>query len=304
MSTVVETQELTRRFGRSEAISELSLKVNEGSIYAFLGPNGAGKTTTIKVLMNLLEPSAGRANVLGVPSTKLRPAELGQIGYVSENQELPTWMTASDLFAFCKPLYPQWDGALCSELLRRFDLPPRQKIRSFSRGMKMKTALIASLAYHPRLLILDEPLGGLDPLVRDEIVEGMLELVGKGDWSVFISSHDLSEIEHLADHVGFIREGRLIVSEDAATLKQRFREIEVTLTEPRPLPSPWPADWLTPAPSGRVIRFVDSRYDEGVTTQRLKQMFSEEVGISASPIALRDIFIALARRTPVAGGRI
>lgn len=303
MNPVIETRNLTRRFGRKEAISELSLQMAEGSVYAFLGPNGAGKTTTIKVLMNLLEPTEGYVSLLGVPSTKLQPGDLSQIGYVSENQRLPEWMTPADLFAFCKPLYPRWDDALCNDLVRRFDLPAQQRIQSFSRGMKLKTALVTALAYRPRLLILDEPLSGLDPLVRDEIVEGILEISGRGEWSVFISSHDLAEIEHLADHVGFLREGRLILSEGADTLKHRFREVEVTLAEPRPLPSPWPADWLTPRSSGRVIRFVDSRYDQDAATRHLKRMFSEEAEVSVSPLSLRDIFIALARQAPATGGQ-
>ena len=303
MSAVVETEGLTHRFGRKEAISGLSLNVTAGSIYAFLGPNGAGKTTTIKVLMNLLEPSGGRASVLGVRSTNLRPTDLNQIGYVSENQDLPPWMTASELFAFCKPLYPGWDDGLCSDLMERFELPARQKIRSFSRGMKMKTALIAALAYRPRLLILDEPFSGLDPLVRDEIVEGMLELVGREEWSVFVSSHDLSEIENLADHVGFIREGRMVASGDLDALRQRFREVEVTLSAPRPLPDPWPDEWLSPTCAERVVRFVDSQYEQERTSQRLRQIFSEEICISVSPVSLRGIFVALARATKGRGRR-
>jgi ABC-2 type transport system ATP-binding protein len=297
MSIVVETERLTRRFGRNEAVSDLSFQVPKGTIYALLGPNGAGKSTTIKVLMNLLEPNEGHASVLGVRSTRLRAVNMTRIGYVSENQKLPEWMTIEQLLAYCKPFYPDWDDTLCAELQKRFELPPRQKIRSFSRGMKMKAATITALAFRPSLLVLDEPFSGLDPLVRDEIVEGMLEMVGKGEWSVLVSSHDLSEIENLADYVGFIRQGRMIASEPLESLQQRFREVEVTLAESRPLPAEWPASWLAPKAAERVVRFVDSQFDAERTPHQLRQMFSEQAVFSISPISLRGIFVALARET-------
>ncbi len=294
MTAAVETDCLTHRYGRKEAVSELSFQVPESSIYAFLGPNGAGKTTTIKILMNLLRPSGGHAAVLGIPSSRLGPEGLQNIGYVSENQKLPEEMTLEQLAAFCAPLYPKWDDRLCSDLIRRFDLPRRQKIRSFSRGMKMKTAMVMSLAYRPRLLILDEPFSGLDPVVRDEIVEGMLEIAGRGEWSVLLSSHDLSEVENLADHVGFIRQGRMIVSEPLELLQGRFREVEVTLAYPRPRPEPWPAAWLNAKTSERVVRFVESQYDEARTAGQVRQLFDGAEAV-VSPVSLREIFVALAR---------
>jgi ABC-2 type transport system ATP-binding protein len=297
MSTVVETERLTRRFGRSEAVSDLSFQVPEGSIYALLGPNGAGKSTTIKVLMNLLEPTEGHASVLGVRSTRLRAENMTRIGYVSENQKLPEWMTVEQLLAYCKPLYPDWDDALCAELLKRFELPPRQTIRSFSRGMKMKAATITALAFRPRLLVLDEPFSGLDPLVRDEIVEGMLEMAGKGEWSILVSSHDLSEIENLADYVGFIRQGRMIASEPLESLLQRFREVEVTLADGRPFPAEWPQSWLSLKTAERVVRFVDSQFDGERTPHELRQAFSEQADFCFTPLSLRGIFVALARDT-------
>lgn len=297
MNPVVETERLTRRFGHTDAVSDLTFQVPDGSIYALLGPNGAGKSTTIKVLMNLLEPTQGSATVLGVPSTRLRAESMTRIGYVSENQRLPEWMTTEQLLAFCKPLYPAWDDSLCAELVKRFDLPPRQEIRSLSRGMKMKAAMVTALAFRPRLLVLDEPFSGLDPVVRDEVVEGMLEMVGRGDWTVLVSSHDLSEIENLADYVGFLRQGRLIASEPLDSLQRRFREVEVTLGEPRPLPSEWPAWWLAPKVAGRVIRFVESQFELERTEGLLRQMFSDQAAVSVGPISLRGIFVALARDT-------
>ena len=297
MSHAIEFTRLSRRFGRTEAVRDLTFGVPQGSIYAFLGPNGAGKTTTIKVLMNLIEPSDGRAAVLGTESTRLQPTDLARIGYVSENQVLPGWMTAEQLLAFCKPFYPAWDDDLCTRLLRMFDLPAHRKIRTFSRGMKMKVAMVAALTYRPRVLVLDEPFSGLDPLVRDEIVEGMLELSGEGDWTIFVSSHDLSEIENLADHVGFIREGRLVLSEALGSLQDRFREIEVRLSEPRQTPATWAPHWLSPKTADGVLRFVETQYEPQRTQQELGASFPSEAGYSASPMTLREIFVALSRES-------
>jgi ABC-2 type transport system ATP-binding protein len=161
--------------------------------------------------------------------------------------------------------------------------------------MQMKAAMITALAFRPRLLVLDEPFSGLDPLVLDEMVEGMLEMVGKGDWSVLVSSHDLSEIENLADHVGFLREGRMIASEPLESLQQRFREVEVTLDKPRPLPALWPRSWLAPKTAERVIRFVESRFDPQRTEGQLRQAFPGQAAFSITPVSLRGIFVALAR---------
>ena len=176
MNLAIETERLARSFGRKTVLRDVDLRVPTGSIYAFLGPNGAGKTTTIKVLLNLLEPSGGTAHVLGTRSTRLGPQHRQSIGYVSENQELPLWMTAEQLCAFCKPLYPTWDDELCERLLIQFALPRKSRLRSFSRGMRMKAALVVALAFRPKLLVLDEPFSGLDPVVRDELIEGILEM--------------------------------------------------------------------------------------------------------------------------------
>ena len=149
MNAIIQTRELSRRFGRTEAFRSLSLDVPRGSIFALMGPNGAGKTTTIKMLLNMIRPTGGRATVLGTESTRLGPSEFTRIGYVSENQEMPDWMSVQDLIDFCRPMYPSWDQDLCRQLTRQFDLPLSQKIKSFSRGMRIKAALLVSLAYRP-----------------------------------------------------------------------------------------------------------------------------------------------------------
>jgi len=223
----IETTGLTRRFRQLEAVHSLDLVVPAGSIFALLGPNGSGKTTTIKMLMNLLEPTAGVARVLGAHSRRLGPGEFARIGYVSENIELPEWMTVQAFLNYCAPFYPTWDRELVATMLAKFELPSDRKLKHLSRGMKMKAVLLAALAFRPTLLVLDEPFSGLDPVVRDDFIRGVLEVSALGDWTVFVSSHDIEEVERLADWVAIIDKGRLQLSEKLESLQNRFRRVEV-----------------------------------------------------------------------------
>ena len=298
----IETHSLRHRYGRTEALHDLTLTVPDGAIYALLGANGAGKTTTIKLLMNLLAPTSGSARVLGVDSRKLRERERARIGYVSENQQLPLWMTVRQLLDYCRPFYPTWDRHLEKHLLAKFALPPERKLKHLSRGMLMKASLLSSLAYRPKLLVLDEPFSGLDPLVRDEFIHGVLEVSATGDWTVFISSHDIAEIEQLADHVGILDAGRLQLSEPTESLQSRFRRIEVTLPPtPTPPSSPFnlPTTWLAFAQTGSLARFIETRFDPAATESACRTHFPD-AQITAYPMTLREIFVNLARhnRTP------
>jgi ABC-2 type transport system ATP-binding protein len=295
MNPVIETTGLTHRYGKTAAVDGLNLSVPEGSIYAFLGPNGAGKTTTIKTLMNILQPSAGSARILGTDSVKLGPRELTQIGYVSENQQMPEWMTVGQLINFCRPMYPNWDEAFCGKLLKEFELPLERKLKHLSRGMKMKAALLTSLAYRPKLLVLDEPFTGLDPLVREEVIRGMLELTGEGKWTIFISSHDIDEVERLADWVGMINAGKVELAESAESLQTRFRRIECVVGADVRLPVTLPKSWITPEITTRSVSVVDSQYEEGVSEKRLKEVFPGADQFSVSEMSLREVFLALAR---------
>ena len=295
MNSAIATQDLTRRFGRTTAVDGLTLSVPEGSIYAFLGPNGAGKTTTIKMLLNILQPTAGSATILGVATTRLSPAEFTQVGYVSENQQMPEWMTVRQLIEFCRPLYPTWNAALSDKLLGSFELPPDRKLKSLSRGMKMKAALLTSLAYRPRLLVLDEPFTGLDPLVRDEVIGGLLEVTEQEKWTVFISSHDIDEVERLADWVGILNAGKIYLSESAGSLQARFRRLEGVVASAAKLPARLPGSWLAPEITPHQISIVESEYQSGASERRLEETFSGASQITASEMTLREIFLALAR---------
>jgi len=296
--SVVLTRELSKSFRHTHALEKLNLEIPQGSIFALVGPNGAGKTTAIKTLMNILRPSSGTAEVLGTDSRRLGPAEFSRIGYVSENQELPLWMTPEYLMSFLKPFYTDWDGAWADELLRQMDLPRGRRLRDLSRGMQIKAALASSLAYHPKLIVLDEPFSGLDSLVRDQLIEALLERCG--DATVLISSHDLAEIETFASHVGYLEGGRLRFSEEMSSLASRFREIEITFDEPPALPAPWPQRWLAPTASTAVLRFIDSQFNADSTPAEVRRAFPSGRAVSINPMPLRAIFVSLAKSTRTA----
>jgi len=298
---IIETEGLTHRFGKVRAVDELIFQVPEGAIYAFLGPNGAGKTTTILTLLNILRPTSGVARVLGVETTRFGPAQLSKIGYVSENQKLPEAMTVARFLAWCKPMYPTWDDVFCAELLRRFDLPLDRKLRNLSRGMKMKAALLASIAYRPHLLILDEPFSGLDPLMRDEFIRGVLELSDKEKWTVFVSSHDIDEVERLSDWVGILNLGKLYLSEASESLQCRFRRVEFAVPqENQKLPPSLPREWMVAEVAGHTVRFVTGAHVPGETEASIAALFPGSARITVTPMPLREIFLALARTFRIA----
>jgi ABC-2 type transport system ATP-binding protein len=296
MQSAIETKNLSRRFGRTEAVVDLTMTVPAGSVFALVGPNGAGKTTTIKTLMNLLRPSAGEATVLGIDSRALGPATLQRIGYVSENQVLPEWMSVADLMAYCRPFYPTWDAAFADALLTQLDLPRTRPLKNCSRGMKMKAALVVSLAYRPELLVMDEPFAGLDALVREEFSQGILEVAGgERPWTVFISSHDIDEVERLADWIGIINRGRLELAEPVSTMLARFRQIEVLVDGDAQVAGGLPATWLRPEAAGHTIRFVDSAFSDSDVGAAVRGRYPSARDVIVSPMSLRQIFITLAR---------
>ena len=300
----IRCEQLSKKFRRVSAVDNLNLEVPDGSIYGLIGPNGAGKTTLIKMLMNIVQPTGGSATVLDVDSRKLSPQAMARVGYVSENQDLPEWMTVDYLLRYLKPFYPTWDDELAGELVRDFDLPPDRQLRHLSRGMKMKAALASALAYRPTLIILDEPFTGLDPLVRDEFSAGLLERAAGA--TVLISSHDLAEIESFASHIGYLDGGRIQFSEEMGTLADRFREVEVTLDAPAAGPTGWPANWLHPETSPALVRFIESRFDLERTSAEVARLFPQASNVSFRAMPLREIFVALAgtKRQGAGKGRL
>lgn len=291
----IETHALSRHYGRTRALDSLSLRVPVGSIFAFLGPNGAGKTTTIQTLVNILSPTSGSATVLGVDSTRLSPVEFRRIGYISENQKMPEWMTLRQYLNYCKSFYPEWDDAFCEELNAEFRLPMDRKISKMSRGMKGKTSFLSSLSYRPELLIMDEPFTGLDPLVRDELIKGFLHLTEREKWTIFISSHDIDEVERLADWVGILDKGRLRLCDGVANIRRLVRRIDVVCSEPPTLPRPLPDDWLWVEQAGKVLNITHKAFDCETTGARLREQVPGVEQIHVQDLSLREVFLSHAR---------
>lgn len=293
MTKAIQTEDLVKKFRRVDALRGLTLDVPEGAVYALVGPNGAGKTTAIKILMNIISATAGRAAVLAIESSQIRGHYLQSIGYVSENQQMPEWMTVGALLNYLRPFYPTWDANLEADLIKQFDLPRDRKLRHLSRGMRMKAALASSLAYRPKLIVLDEPFTGLDPLVRDELIQGLLDRAEES--TIFVSSHDLAEIETFASHVAYLEEGTLRFAEELTSLANRFREVELTFEGPPVLPQKKPENWLQLSTAAAVVRFTDCRFDSERTPADIRELFGEPRNMTFSPMSLRSLFLVMAK---------
>jgi ABC-2 type transport system ATP-binding protein len=290
---VVETENLVKRFRRHDAVRGVNLRVPEGATFALVGANGAGKTTTLRMLVNILRPDVGRARVLGIDTLTLAPNDFLRIGYVSENQELPSGLWVGQYLDYLRSLYPNWDRALENELCNGFGLPRSQLIGKLSHGMLTKLKLTAALAFHPKLLILDEPLSGLDPLTRDEVMAGILRQAS--ETTIVISSHELAELEGCTTHVAFMDRGQIAFQETIESLSARFREVNVTL--PQPVADlRCPNTWIGVEAVGAMLRFVDVAYrDDQALRQQLVNQFGTVTHVDTQPMSLRDISKALMR---------
>jgi ABC-2 type transport system ATP-binding protein len=229
----VEIDGLTKRFGPVTAVDDLTLGIPRGCMFGLLGVNGAGKSTTLAMLMGLLAPDSGRVRILEMD---LREDPLGvrqRVGYVPETPTCYPWMSVGEIAAFCRPLYGGWNDTLCRDLSDLFELRPDRRVRDLSKGMRAKLHLLLALAHEPDLLILDEPLSGLDPTVREEFTEGVLHGVNDRECTVLFSSHQIADVQRLADRVGILHGGRLLVEESVGTLVGGTRRIEVVLRNGR-----------------------------------------------------------------------
>ena len=292
---MIEIHKLSKRYKNHGALRDLSLRVSEGSAFIVVGANGAGKTTMIKILMNLLQATSGTAEILGVDSRRLSMKELAQIGYVSENQQLPGRLTVEEYLNYLRPFYPAWDRQLEAETLDQFLLPPDRRINELSHGMRLKLALACALPYRPKLLVLDEPCSGLDPLVRDEFMEGLTRHAG--EMTVLMSSHELSEVEGFGTDVAYVDDGRLIFQESMETLTGRVQEIKVTSDRETVVRRPAPENWIGVKETGNVVAFVHTQFIESELENQVRANIDGVVRVEVNPMPLRSIFVSLARAT-------
>jgi ABC-2 type transport system ATP-binding protein len=293
----IQATTLTYRYGSRVALSDLDLGVPEGALYALLGPNGSGKTTLLQILMGLRRKTSGHVSVMGRDSTLLTVRERATIGYIAEGQSLPRWMRLGQLEAYLAPLYDTWDAALANDLRRRFALDPHRKIGTLSRGEQMKVAVLCALAPRPRLLLMDEPFTGMDALVKDELVQGLLESAGSEGWTILLASHDIGELELLADWVGFLAGGRMQLSEPMDVLKQRFKRIEIVAADPPSLSALGIAIevWSADRSAGRFSALV-SHAGPASLDAVLRARFPAATRIDVRDASLREIFVALAKQ--------
>ncbi len=294
LTPVIETRDLSCRFGRAEAVHSLNLRVEPGTVCALLGHNGAGKSTTMHLLLDMVRPSSGEARVFGRPAHRLTEDDRATIGWVADNHDLPGWMTVEEYLRFLKPMYPTWDPAFCDRLGKLFALPPKRRIRQLSRGDRMKAAFLGALSYHPRLLLLDEPFSGLDPAVREDLMDAIVDLTRQEEWTVLLSSHDMDEVERLADQIAVMENGRLRFQESTDSLLERCRAVRVpaALTS---LPDTLPPEWIAVKLRDGELRFMDTAYDPAKLAADLASVPLEASAAEVTRIGLKPLCAAFIR---------
>lgn len=229
---VVRTESLTVAYRHGRGIADVSLEVPSGEVFGFLGPNGAGKTTAIRTLLDLLRPTSGRASVFGLDSGRDSLEIRRRSGYLPGEFVLPSQLTGREALDWLSSLRPDTPSTRRDELVERFGVELDRPIRQLSKGNRQKLGLVQAFQHDPELVILDEPTTGLDPLVQDEFHRLLREQVRQG-CSVFLSSHSLDEVQHVADRVGIIREGRLVAVETVDDLRERgLRRVRLIVADP------------------------------------------------------------------------
>jgi ABC-2 type transport system ATP-binding protein len=216
---IISVTGVTRRFGTHTALDAVTVTLPRGGVYGLVGANGAGKTTLIKHILGLLRAESGTVRVFGLDPVADPVGVLSRIGYLSEDHDLPAWMSVAELVRYSRALYPAWDQAYAEELRASFGLDPAAMIKNLSKGQKARAGLLVALAHRPELLLLDEPSSGLDPVVRRDILEAIMRTIADEGRTVLFSSHLLDEVERVADHVTMINHGRIVMSAPLDAIK-------------------------------------------------------------------------------------
>jgi ABC-2 type transport system ATP-binding protein len=286
---VIELENLTRRYGKTDAVNGLSLKVRAGKCYGFFGRNGAGKTTTIKCLLNLLRPSSGSVRVFGLDPQRDEVAVKSRLAYVPDMVAFYPWMTVRQTLAYFASFRKHWNRDIENDLLRRFQLDDGKKTSSLSKGQRTQLALIGAICPEPELLVLDEPTSGLDPIVRREFIETVIGAYQSGDperRTVFVSTHLISEFEGLIDEFTIIEQGRNLLTMDADAARDRFKKISARFPKEQKLNLPGALNVKT---TGREAEIIANGNSELILEQ-LKALSPEE--LHCESLSLEEIFVA------------
>ena len=226
MDNALEIKNLSKDYG-DFVLEDISLSLPKGTIMGFIGENGAGKSTTIKCILDLIKKDAGEIKLLG-NSTPLSSKEKENIGVVLDADNLPDYVTIVDLNLIMKNIFTQWNSQIYFNYVKKFHLPEKKKVCDFSRGMKMKLAIAIALSHDAKLLILDEATSGLDPIVRDEILDIFLEFIQDEEHSILVSSHITSDLERIADYITYIHEGKIVFCEPKDYLLENYVKVQFT----------------------------------------------------------------------------
>lgn len=294
---IIETVGLTKRYKGVVALDGLDLRVPAGSIYGLLGRNGAGKTTAIKILMGMVRPTGGSAKLFGLPADQSAPgvAIRGRTGFVNDERDLYDYMTVAQLIAFTASFFANWRADLAERYIRDFDLPELRLIKALSRGARTKLALLLAFCRSAELIILDEATSGLDPMAAEEVLQVLVGHVAGEGTTVFFSSHQIGEIEQIADHIAILDQGRAVFEGPLDDLRERFCRIEIVFDGDAPL-----AQFRSPGIArlerkGRVLTVLANGDAERIIEEA--RSFGS-VSAQVLPITLKEIFLETVSREP------
>jgi ABC-2 type transport system ATP-binding protein len=289
---IIEVRGLVRTYGKRRALDGIDLTLERGTVLGLVGQNGAGKTTLIKHLLGLLRAEQGTVRVFGKNPVADPPGVLSRIGYLSEEGDLPLWMRIDDLMRYSASFYPGWDSDYAETLRKEFDLSLDSKLGAISKGQRARAGLLVALAFRPDLLLLDEPSSGLDPVVRRDILSAIIRTIADEGRTVLFSSHLLSEVEQVSDRVAMVRDGRLVLNDDLANIKQTHQRIDVRLKEAREAPPALPGAvaWTGSGRNWSALWRGDPRELEAAVVLSGGELASQ------SGVSLDDIFVAHAGR--------
>jgi len=291
---IIETEQLTKRYGQHQALRGLDLRVPAGTVFGFLGRNGAGKTTTIKTLMGLLRVDSGRARVFGcaVSDADGSAGIRRRIGFVTEDKELYPYMTVEQMIRFTRPFFPRWRRDLEERYVTMFDLSPSRKVSQLSKGMRSKLMLLLAICRGAELLILDEPTDGLDPAATDDVLRELVTIAAETETTIFFSSHQLSEVELIADHIGIIDQGQMVAAGCLDDMKLRYQRIQVVFPDGAARPVRWADGAESVKQEGRVVSIVASRNADEIVRQAQSVPGTT---VEMFPVSLKEIFLEQVR---------
>ncbi len=284
---------LSKRYGKLTVLNQLELSIAPNTFFALLGDNGAGKSTLIRLFLGIERADTGTVSLNGVASPKLTPHDFSQLGYVSSTQFLPSDKNLHKLSRLQEKLYPSWDHNWLLQQAKLLDLPHQTPLGRLSRGQSMKAKLLLALAHKPRFILLDEPFDGLDVLVKEESIRLLIDWMNTQDGSVLMSSHEIDEVEQLADRIGILRNGRLTHDEPLSELLKRHRRITYR-SESKPEKLPTGCIQLRHA--GRSGEFIETQFDSaGESDAPYQQQLPAASHIEVHPMSLKEIYITIAR---------